>query len=46
VHRYCNLYGGDCGMFARIDRYQPNWSGLGEIIVNGPATDPWYSLVS
>lgn len=32
VCRYCNLYGSRCGWDARISKYEPNWSGLGENI--------------
>lgn len=31
-HSYCNLYGGKCGWDARISKYEPNWTGLGENI--------------
>jgi hypothetical protein len=42
--KYCRLYGGNCDWIARVSRYQPNWRGLGEIIVNAPPRDPWASL--
>jgi hypothetical protein len=46
--RYCNLYDGKCGWDARISRYEPNWTGLGENIAmttDTAARDPIAAVV-
>lgn len=47
--RYCDLYGGKCSWDARISKYEPNWTGLGENIAmttDQAQRDPIAAVVS